>query len=274
MLFRSVPYFQSTFSDSSNAKYESILIQVPGSLAEGAKSVINIEITAKASAVLAGQVHEHSMPRVSQLALQKAHAHLAAAPRQVSADAKPVLAKLHRSFASSNLDRDTQYFETVWMGTKVSSSSDAQGNSYTGLMVSSDTMEVRYMQPSSETQGPTSIKAWEAYQVDLHNTCFDSANNQGFDRLADNHLGHALGPQGGPVDPYLKAQIAAGLPYRMYGAPSNPFLYLYAPNGWGLQIIGACNSWTLCPTTRTDYNMCTQGIIGDCKHDQDATAVV
>lgn len=270
-----VPYFPSTFSDSSNTKYESILIHVPGSLAAGAKSLINIELVSKTSSVLKGQVHEHSMPRVSQLALQTAHDRLAAAPRQLSSDGKPVLTKLHRSFASSNLDRDTNYFEDVWFGSKVSSSSDAQGKSYSGLMVSGDTMEVRYMQPSAETQGPTSVKEWEEYQVNLHNTCFDSDNNQGFDRLADNHLGHALGPQGGPVDPYVRKQIQAGLPYRFYGAPSNPFLYIYAPNGWGLQIIGACNHPALCPLkTRTNYNMCTQGITGDCKHDQDATVTV
>jgi hypothetical protein len=268
-----VPYFSSTFSDSSNTKYESILVQVPGSLAAGAKSLINMEIVATASSVLTGQVHEHSMPRVSQLALDKAHVQLAAAPRQVSSDGKPVLTKLHRSFASSDLDRDTQYFESVWQGSKVSSSSDAQGKSYSGLMVSGDTMEIRYMQPSSETQGPTSVKEWEAYQVDLHNSCFDSDNNQGFDRLADNHIGHALGPQGGPVDPYLKAQIQYGLPYRFYGQPRNPFFYLYAPNGWGLQVTGKCNSASLCPTTASNYNMCTQGITGNCKHDQNSVVV-
>jgi hypothetical protein len=213
------------------------------------------------------------MSRASQVALERAHNHLAAAPRQVSSEGKPVLAKLHRSFASSDLDRDSQYFENVWMGSKVSSGSDAQGKSYTGLMISGDTMEVRYMQPSSETQGPTSVKEWEEYQVNLHNTCFDSTNNQGFDRLADNHLGHALGPQGGPVDPYVKAQIKAGLPYRFYGQPRNPFFYLYAPNGWGLQIIGKCNG-DFCPSEASNYNMCTQGIIGDCKHDQDAATVV
>merc|ERR1719183_88384 len=268
-----VPYFSSTFSDSSNVTYESILIQVPGSLAAGAKSLLNMEIVATASSVLTGPVHEHSMPRASQVALERAHNHLAAAPRQVSSEGKPVLVKLHRSFASSDLDRDTQYFESVWMGSKVSSSSDAQGKSYTGLMVSGDTMEIRYMQPSSETQGPTSVKEWEAYQVDLHNSCFDTDNNQGFDRLADNHLGHALGPQGGPVDPYVRRQIQAGLPYRFYGAPSNPFLYIYAPNGWGLQVIGACNDRKLCPTSASGYNMCTQGITGDCKHDQGSVVV-
>jgi len=268
-----VPYFSSTFSDSSNTKYESILIQVPGSLAAGANSLINIMIVATSSSVLTGQVHEHSMPLVSQLALDKAHVQLAAAPRQVSSDGKPVLTKLHRSFASSDLDRDTEYFEGVWMGSKVSASSDAQGKSYTGLMISGDTMEVRYMQPSSQTQGPVSVKEWEEYQVDLHNTCFDTDNNQGFDRLADNHLGHALGPQGGPIDPYLKAQVKAGLPYRFYGQTRNPFFYLYAPNGWGLQIIGKCNDQALCPTTSTFYDMCTQGITGDCKHDQNAVVV-
>merc|ERR1712100_46705 len=172
-------------------------------------------------------------------------------------------------------DRDTQYFEDVWMGTKVSSGSDAQGKSYTGLMVSGDVMEVRYMQPSSETQGPTSVKEWEDYQVNLHNTCFDSANNQGFDRLADNHLGDALGrSEDASVDKYVEAQIVKGMPSRFYGQSAHPWLYLYAPNGWGLQIIGACNSQDLCPTADSNYNMCTQGIIGDCKHDQDAAVTV
>jgi len=269
-----VPYFSSTFSSTTtNKKYESILIQVPGSLAAGAKSLIVMEIVSSASSVLTGQVHEHETPRVSQGALDRAHAHLATADRQVSSEGKPVLVKLHRSFASSDLDRDSEYFESVLMGSKASSGSDAQGKSYSGLMVSGDTMEIRYMQPSSETQGPTSVKGWEDYQVGLHNQCFDTVNNQGFDRLADNHLGHALGPQGGPVDPYLKAHIKTGLPYRFYGQPAHPFLYMYMPNGWGLQIIGACNSNTLCPTTSSNYDMCTQGIIGDCKHDKGSVVV-
>merc|ERR1740138_904230 len=51
----SVPYFSSTFSDASNKKYESILIQVPGSLKAGAKSLINMEIVADDSSVLTGQ---------------------------------------------------------------------------------------------------------------------------------------------------------------------------------------------------------------------------
>ena len=78
-------------------------------------------------------------------------------------------------------------------------------------------------------------------QVDLHKKCFDTANNQGFDRLADNHFGHNLG--GADLTPYINAQKAAGLPYRFY---TGKFFYLYAPNGWGVQLIGTC---TGCPSS-------------------------
>lgn len=59
------------------------------------------------------------------------------------------------------------------------------------------------------------MEEWEDYQSNLHNQCFDSANNQGFDRLADNHLGHAMA--GTDLTPYVNKVKAAGLPYRFYG---------------------------------------------------------
>merc|ERR1719460_2198765 len=101
--------------------------------------------------------------------------------------------------------------------------------------------------------------------VDLHKKCFDSANNQGFDRLADNHFGHNLG--GADLSPYITAQKSAGLPYRFY---SSMFFYLYGPNGWGVQLIGTC---TGCPSSG-GYNMCTQGITGHCNKDQPGSSLV
>merc|ERR1712232_43837 len=129
------------------------------------------------------------------------------------------------------------------------------------------------------TQGPTSVAAWEDYQVKLHNTCFDSDHNDGFDRLADNHFGHALGggPSGSsmPLDNYIKGQKAAGLPYRFYGGGMNTFLYMYAPNGWGCQVIGQCSDSSLCPSgSPGGYDMCTQGIKGHCSTDGAAMVTV
>ena len=79
--------------------------------------------------------------------------------------------------------------------------------------------------------------------------CIPSPNpdNQGFDRLADNHIGgHATRTTDGidvslsSLDTYIKNQKAAKLPYRVYVGPQGTpdFLYLYGPNGWGYQITG------------------------------------
>jgi len=262
-----VPYFASTFTDpATNTQYQSVLVQTPGSLAPGAKSLLNIELLGT-SAVLRGQ--PHSIPRASSAALAVSHAHLQAAPRQVSADGKPVLTKIHKSFASSDLARDVKYFENVLQGKKDSETNTAAASVYTGKMISSDTVTFRYVQPSSETQGPVSLSEWEAYQVNLHNTCFNSAANDGFDRLADNHWGHELG--GLSLDAYIKGQKAAGLPYRFYGGlPGGRavFLYIYGANGWGCQVIGQCSDKSLCPSSDPGgYDMCTQGIKGHCNKD-------
>ena len=73
----------------------------------------------------------------------------------------------------------------------------------------------------------------------------------------------------GMLDGYIEAQIAAGLPYRVYAAPSgNPnFLYLYGPNGWGYQITGHCATSSNCGTNLVFYDECTQGITGSCSTD-------
>merc|ERR1712014_279208 len=93
-----VPYFASTFSDEATGiQYNSVLVQAPGSLAAGAKSLVNIEILGTSSAL--SPTPHSGMVRASPSSLAVAHAHLESAPRKLSADGKPVLAKVHRSFA-------------------------------------------------------------------------------------------------------------------------------------------------------------------------------
>jgi hypothetical protein len=268
-----VPYFASTFTDpTTQTEYKSVLIQTPGSLAPGAKSLANMELLGSSSVLLdqRSAVHHHRIPRASSAALATAQAHLAAAPRKLSSDGKPVMAKVHRSFASPDLSKDVGYFENVLQGTKEIQTSTADAAVYVGKMLSDDIVTFRYVQSSASTQGPTSVVDWVAYQVNLHNTCFDSEENQGFDRLADNHWGHELG-RGAALDAYILGQKAAGLPYRFYGGlPGGRalFLYLYGVNGWGVQVIGVCNDQSLCPSMgAVDYGFCTQGIKGHCRVD-------
>lgn len=263
-----VPHFASTFTDPATKKqYSSVVVQIPGSLNAAAKSIIAIELLGNSSLLAArADVHRHDLPRASSEGLARAASRLASAPRKYGSNGKPVLSPVHLSFASSDLDRDVKYFEGVLKGTKVFEGSAAGGRVYTGVVKSGDATEVRFMQPSSlTTQGPTSVAQWEKYQSDLHTKCFDSANNQGFDRLADNHFGHNLG--GADLTPYITAQKAAGMPYRFYGGQ---FFYLYGPNGWGVQLIGTC---TGCPSSG-GYDMCTQGITGHCRKDQGSLLVV
>jgi len=260
-----VPFFASKFTDPATKKqYSSVLVQVPGSLNSAGKSIIAIELLGNSSSLALADVHSHDIPRASPEGLARAASRVASAPRKFGSNGKPVLAPIHISFASSDLDRDVQWFEKVLMGTKVYEGSAAGGRVYSGVVQSGDVTEVRYMQPTSlATQGPTSVAQYEKYQVDLHNKCFDSANNQGFDRLADNHFGHRLGID---LTPYVTAQKKAGLPYRFY---ASKFAYLYAPNGWGAQIIGTCSG-----CSSDGYNMCTQGITGHCRKDGDSQLVI
>jgi hypothetical protein len=278
-----VPYFASTFTDAgTQKKYKSILVQIPGSLAAGAKSILSVELMAESSLLLSSRagVHHHSLPRATPTGLARAEAHLAAAPRKLASNGMPVITRVHLSFASSDLDRDSKYFEGVWQGKKVYEASTPEGKMYAGKLITSDGAEFIYRQTSTPTQGPTTVAQWEAYQSGLHKKCFVPTQNEGFDRLADNHGGHAMG-QLAYLDDYIKAQKAAGLPYRFYGggggsgAGGSYFFYLYGPNGWGLQIISSCQDASLCPSSSPGgYNMCTQGITGKCSKDQPAAIVV
>jgi hypothetical protein len=261
-----IPYFASSFVDEvTNATYKSVLVQTPGSLASGSNSMVNIELLASSSSLLDGRagLYEHAVPRASSPALEAAQAYLAAAPRSLSADGKPVVAKVHRSFSSSDTSRDATYFTDVLQGDITCSDTVCSGK-----MLSADTVEFRYVQASSDFLGPMSVAEWETYQVSLHNTCFDSSENDGFDRLADNHWGHELG-RGAALDKYILGQKAAGLPYRFYGGLGHgvQFLYIYGPNGWGCQVIGGCTDSSLCPSGTGGYDMCTQGIKGHCSKD-------
>jgi len=269
-----VPYFASTWTDQLTQKeYKSVLVQTPGSLAPGAKSLVNIQLLAASSSLLEQrEVYRHSIPRASSAALGAAHARLEAAPRKLSADSKPVLVRVHRSFASSDLSRDSEYFQNALQGSKDYETTTAEGKVFGGKMQSIDTVEIRFVQSTSGTRGPVSVAAWESYQVSLHNNCFDSANNDGFDRLADNHGGHPIATK--ELDPYIKAQKAAGLPYRFYGGGMAMYFYMYGPNGWGIQIIGSCTDSSLCPSSAGNYDMCTQGITGHCSKDGSSKVLV
>jgi hypothetical protein len=159
------------------------------------------------------------------------------------------------------------YFEDTLGGTKVSSDSANGTQTYYGKLFSSDTLELRWVQSSEATQGPTTVAEWEAYTAALHQKCIPSPNtkNQGFDRLADQHIG-GRNPGGKSLDTYITAQKKAGYSYRVYVGPSGhpDFLYLYGPNGWGYQITGTCSN---CGSNLVFYNECTQGITGHCSTD-------
>jgi len=262
-----VPYFASSWIDElTQNTYASILVQTPGSLAPGAKSLLNIQLLSSTSASPVVGTSVVTAPGASSSALKAAHQRLASAPRKLSANNKPVLTRVHRSFASSDVARDAEYFESALQGSKDYQHVTTEHTVYGGKMQQIDTVEIRYVESVAVTQGPVSVAEWETYQVNLHKTCFDSENNDGFDRLADNHGGHPIATF--ELDPYIKAQRAAGLPYRFYGGFGRAsFFYMYGPNGWGCQIIGACTDASLCPGSAGGYDMCTQGISGHCNKD-------
>ena len=176
-----------------------------------------------------------------------------------------MLTLVHVSWATSNLTRDVDFFENGLGGVKTDAGTTGGMQTYNGAMTKGDAAEFRYVQSAKATRGPTTVEAWERYQTSLHKTCFKSAQNVGFDRLADNHIGHS--ENGKALDTFIHAQKASGLPYRIYGPPgkgSPPwFFYGYMPNGWGYQLTGQCTDKSLCPKSPF-YDMCTQGVLPDC----------
>lgn len=263
----SVPTHHATFAEGGKS-YDSLLLQVPGSLKAGAKSLLNLLLLGETTATLASRPGRHHEPRMSQASrssLANAHAKLDDAHHLYDADSKPVLTLVHVSWATSNLTRDVDFFENGLGGVKTDAGATGGMQTYNGAMTKGDAAEFRYVQSAKATRGPTTVAAWERYQTSLHKTCFKSAQNVGFDRLADNHIGHS--ENGKALDTFIHAQKASGLPYRIYGPPgkgSPPwFFYGYMPNGWGYQLTGQCTDKSLCPKSPF-YDMCTQGVLPDC----------
>lgn len=274
----SVPYFASTFVDPASSKsYKSIVVQVDGSLKQGAGSMLALELIGSSSKLLEKmELHEHVVPRASSASLERAER--LAAERVTStgkSSSKPALTQLHISWPSSDVARDKAYFLDTLGGTAVASTSKSGTASFTGKLFSDDTVELQWVSVDAKSQGPWQVSDWEAYGTNLHSQCLHCPNkkNQGFDRLADNHIGGHGGT--GELDDYITAQIKAGLPYRVYAAPNgNPnFLYLYGPNGWGYQITGHCKTASNCGTNLVFYNECTQGVTGSCSADLPSSEV-
>jgi hypothetical protein len=265
-----VPYFPSSFTVASTGKtYYTAVVQVPGSLAAGAGSMHLIELISNSSSMLSSQtdLYLHPVPKSSPQSLAAAESRASAAPRQLSSEGKPVLQLLKVSFASTNITRDADFFETVLQGTRMSQTSAAGVKVYSGKLVSTDTTEVVFVQATIDTQGPMTVQQWEQYNAALHTKCIGSGPNgdhtyNGFDRLADNHFGHSM-PSG--IDKVVAATKKSGAPYRFYGGgkQGGSLFYVYIPNGWGGQFSGSCSN---CPSGG-GYDMCTQGITGSCATD-------
>jgi hypothetical protein len=257
-----VPYFPSTFTESGQ-KYTALTVQIPGSLEAGAGSFLLMEIVSKVSVLLDARssVYHHPLPRFSGESLARGERKAVAHRATATAGAKPSLTFLKVSFASSDLDRDIKFFEGVIKGTKVFQETANGTTTYAGKILAADKVEVHFVHTTQKTQGPMSIATWEEYQHALHKTCVGTG--AGFDRLADNHIGH-MGM--GAMDSYIDNVKGAGLNYRFYsmGGGGEAFFYFYWPNGWGSQFIGTT---TEAPSTAKGYNFCTQGIKGHCSSD-------
>lgn len=262
----SVPHFHSTFAVDGTS-YDSVIVQVPGSLKAGAKSLLNLQLLGATTEALRARPNRvrHPAAGPSPTSLRGASAALETADRAYGSTGAPVLSIVHVSWASSDVDRDSKFFEGIG-GIKQSATDDGGVATYNGLLGKGETAEFRYVEHDAKTRGPVSVADWEAYQVDLHSKCFVPSKNVGFDRLADNHIGHAQ--HAIPLDTYIKAQEASSLPYRIYGPPgkgSPPwFFYGYGPNGWGYQLTGTCTDKSLCPKAPF-YDMCTQGVLPNCQ---------
>lgn len=263
----SVAYFPSTF-EQGGATYYCITVQVDGSLKPNTGSLLLLTIIGSKSEVLASSasyIHHHDSPRASATSLQSAETKQSVPA--ITSGSPPALTPLHISWPTANLDAMITYFEGTLSGTKVEESTGNGTKTYYGKLFSGDAVELRWEESSMATQGPTTVAEWEAYQAALHKKCIScpNNNNQGFDRLADQHIG-GRNPGGESLSTYIEAQKKSGYSYRVYAHNGNPdFLYLYGPNGWGYQITGSCGND--CGSNVVFYNECTQGVTGHCSAD-------
>lgn len=266
-LVDNVPVFHSTFVAPDTGKtYSSLIVQTAGSLDTSAGSMVLMELIGpKLEGVKVD--HHHDLPRSDPVSLAAAENRVTALPK-LKAGSK-ALSFLHVSFATSDLARDVQYYEKVLGGQKAygATSNLTADSVYYGKLMAGDTTTVRYFQSGTPAVGPLNVTFWENYQTDLHKKCIIPTTDEGFDRLADFHWGHAL--PGASVEGYITRQKAAGLPYRLYRPPTvgtQHFLYLYGPAGWGAQLTGTCTDTSICPVGKF-YNFCTQGVTGSCSKD-------
>ena len=179
--------FRSSFVDATTkTTYHSLLVQTEGSLEPGAGSLLSIEIiAAQAEGSEADETrYKHVLPRSSPGALRAGAKRLLSASGGLKVGAPDYVTTLHVSFATSNVTRDSAYFESVLGGTKTYAGSTDTLQVYMGKVLSADSVEIRFAESSVKTQGPMSILAWEQYQNNLHGKCFVSSTNEGFDRLA------------------------------------------------------------------------------------------
>ena len=103
------------------------------------------------------------------------------------------------------------WFGMVWYGVwygMMGSTAASGKRSAPGVSQDTEQKIDCHVQAGAATKGPVSVKEWESYLSGLHAKCFDVTNNDGFDRLADNHFGHVVDD----IVPYVKAHLTYGLP--------------------------------------------------------------
>eukprot|EP00966_Prymnesium_polylepis_P115408 2667713-Prymnesium_polylepis.1 len=76
----------------------------------------------------------------------------------------PVLEFLHKSFASSNVARDTNYWLTALSGQSVANISSGSAETFAAKLLSSDEAEVLFVQSDQKTKATMSVADFEDYQ--------------------------------------------------------------------------------------------------------------
>ena len=86
--------------------------------------------------------HHYGAPLVDEASLSRAISLSDRAPRKYTASKKPVLTFLHKSYASSNLQRDSKFFTEVLGGKRVGGSTGPNISTFTGAILSDDIVGV------------------------------------------------------------------------------------------------------------------------------------
>ena len=168
-----VPTFSSTFTQG-HTHYYSIAVQVDGSLRAGAGSMLVLLLVGDTSTLLEPSrrnhlIHHHATPLVAAKSLARATAKLDGVKREVGATTPPALSMLHVSFPSTNVTRDSAYFENVLGGTKVEHTVDANGTeTYVGQLFSGDAHELRWAHSEAPESGAWKVADWATYSSSLH----------------------------------------------------------------------------------------------------------